>query len=148
MGVAPEYNQLTEAAYQALSEVGGNPLQLSEPFRTVVLVDTAKGIIDNGGIKYFFESDFPFKLEYSVFSSAFRNIGLDEVADGIDHAVAKFPFANPHLYAAKRNEFMSTVETDLSGEFQSAVDCIMDDKEFDNRVASYAKKVGFHREPL
>jgi hypothetical protein len=142
MTIASEYSRLAEAAYQALAAAGGDPRQLSEPFRTVVLVDTAKGIIDNGRIKFFFGADFPFNPEYSVFSSAFRNIGLTEAADDIDRAVARFPFANPHLHAAKRNEFMINVEFDPSGEFQSAGDRIMNDKQFDERVVSYAKKFG------
>lgn len=107
-----------------------------------MLVDTARGIIDNSGIKYFFEADFPFTPDYSVFSSAFRNIGLIEAADAIDRAVARFPFENPHLHAAKRNEFMVNVESDPSGEFQSAGDRIMGDKQFDERVVSYAKNFG------
>ena len=140
MTIAAEYTRLVQAAYQALSAAGGDPCQLSEPFRTVVLVDTAKGIIDNGGIKCFFEANFPFSPAYSVFSSAFRNIGLAEAADDIDKAVARFPFPNPHLHAAKRNEFMVNVESDPSGEFQSAGDRIMDDKQFDERVVSYVRK--------
>ena len=144
MSIAAEYNRLTEAAYQALSTAGGDPCQLSEPFRTVVLVDTAKGIIDNGGIRYFFEADFPFSPEYSVFSFALRNIGLNEAADDIERAVAMFPFANPHLHLAERNEFMMNVEYKPTGEFQSAGDRIMDDKLFDERVVSYAKKLGFN----
>ncbi|MBS1191687.1 MAG: hypothetical protein H6R10_3479 [Rhodocyclaceae bacterium] len=144
MSITSEYSRLTETAYQALSKVEGNPLQLTEPFRTIVLVDTAKGIIDNGGIRYFFESNFPFTPEYSVFSAAFRNIGLVQAANDMDRAVAKFPFSEPHLHPAMRNEFMRTVESDPSGEFQSAGDSIMDDTEFEARVLSYARKFGVH----
>jgi hypothetical protein len=143
MTTTTEYRRLVDSAYQALSQVGGDPARLSEPFRTVVVVDTAKGIIDNGGIEYFFESSFPLSPDYSAFSLAFRNIGMREAADDLDRAVAQFPFPNPHLNAAMRNEFLRGLEPDRRSSFLSAGDRIMNDPEFDSKVLSYANRLGF-----
>jgi hypothetical protein len=40
-----------------VQEVGGDVSLLPEPVQTVVVVDTSQGIIDNGGLEYFYESD-------------------------------------------------------------------------------------------
>jgi hypothetical protein len=92
----------------ALAEVErvGDPDSLPPPLRTVVLVHAAQGIIDNGGLQYFFENDFPGRPPYSVFVDAYRAIGAHEEARAIAEAVKLFPFANPHRFRALRDKFL------------------------------------------
>ena len=45
--------------------------QLHDPIRPVVLVHAAQGMIDNGGLQYFFEADFPGNPPYSLFSISY-----------------------------------------------------------------------------
>jgi hypothetical protein len=58
-----------------------NPLDLPEPLATTWAVVTSQGVIDNGGLQYFFENDWPASVTYSVFSDAYRTIGGIEAAD-------------------------------------------------------------------
>ncbi len=106
--VAKRGSQLDRALKHALAEVErvGDTDKLSSPVRTVVLVHAAQGIIDNGGLQYFFESDFPGQPPYSVFVNAYRTIGADAEAQDLAHAVKLFPFADPHKFEGRRNKFL------------------------------------------
>ena len=81
---------------------------LPDAVRTVALVHAAQGIIDNGGLQYFFEADFPGKPPYPLFIEAYRNIGAAAAAAALAEAVSLFPFPEPHRHAAKRNKFMDS----------------------------------------
>jgi hypothetical protein len=109
--MARRSEQLTSAmdyAFAELDRVGGVPDLLPAPVRTVVVIISAQGVIDNGGLQYFFEADFPNSPPYTVFTDAYREIGADTAADDIAAAVALFPFAEPHLSKDKRNEFLDS----------------------------------------
>ena len=86
----------------------GDPDNLPSPVRTVVLVHAAQGLIDNGGLQYFFESDFPGQPPYSVFVEAYRAIGANGEADALADAVNLFPFADPHRSRERRENFLET----------------------------------------
>jgi hypothetical protein len=103
-------SQFDRALKYALAEVDrvGDPDKLPLPVRTVVLVHAAQGIIDNGGLQYFFESDFPGQPSYSVFVDAYRTIGANDEAQMLADAVKLFPFENPHRFAPRRNEFLES----------------------------------------
>ena len=94
----------------ALAEVErvGDPDKLPSPVRTVVLVHAAQGLIDNGGLQYFFESDFPGQPPYLVFVEAYRAIGANGEADALADAVNLFPFADPHRSRERRENFLET----------------------------------------
>ena len=81
-------------AAERVREAGGDVSQLPEPVQTVVVVDTAQGIIDNGGLGYFFESDFPGNPPYSFFVEVFRRIGAESVASCIEQTSRMFPSRN------------------------------------------------------
>jgi hypothetical protein len=106
--VAKRVSELDRALKYALAEVErvGVPDKLQPPVRTVVLVHAAQGIIDNGGLQYFFESDFPGQPPYSVFVDAYRAIGADEEASALAEAVKLFPFADPHRFQTRRDKFL------------------------------------------
>ena len=69
-------------------------------------VEKAQGLIDNGGFAYFFENDWPENPPYSIFVTAFREIGAIEAADYLQRAIEDFPFANPHLDYKKRRDHL------------------------------------------
>ena len=104
--------QAAELAFARLRRARGDPRRLSEPVRTLVLVYGAQGVIDNGGVRYCFENDWPGRPPYSWFSRAYRRIGARRAAALLDKAVAMFPFARPHLARRKRNAFMDTLAED------------------------------------
>ena len=82
--------------------------KLAVPVRTVAMLHAAQGVIDNGGLRYFFESDFPGKPDYALFIEAYRAIGADDAADALEKAVELFPFDSPHKNVGKRNEFLDS----------------------------------------
>ena len=92
----------------AAAAKAGDVTKLVTPIRTVALVHAAQGVIDNGGLQYFFESDFPGKPDYALFVEAYRAIGADDAARTLAQAVALFPFESPHMHVKKRNEFLDS----------------------------------------
>ena len=108
MGKRP--TSFDRAVEYALAEVRrvGDPDRVPPPVRTVVLVHAAQGLIDNGGLQYFFESDFPGQPPYSVFVEAYRTIGANGEAQVLADAVKLFPFAAPHRFQARRDKFLET----------------------------------------
>ena len=106
--MAGRKSKLDSAVEYAMFKVRAaeNIAELSDAVRTVALVHTAQGVIDNGGLQYFFEADFPGKPPYALFVEAYRNIGATAAASALAEAVSLFPFAEPHRHAAKRNKFM------------------------------------------
>ena len=109
--MARRSEQLTSAIDNAFAELersGGNLDRLPAILQTVVIIVSAQGVIDDGELQYFFEDDFPNNPPYSLFADAYRAIGADAAANAIDSAVALFPFTEPQLFKAKRNEFMAS----------------------------------------
>ena len=103
-------NHAIEHARTYLPAVDGNAAHLPEPMRTVVVVSAAQGIIDNGGLEYFFESDFPQNPPYSLFVEAFRRIGADAVSKCIELSANMFPFPHPHLHEAQRQQWIDSIK--------------------------------------
>ena len=97
-------------AYKELERVGGDPSKLDVVLQTVAVIYSVQAIIDNGGFRYLFENNFPFKPPYSVFSEAYRRIGATLQAELLDKAVSIFPFSEPHKFEDKRNEFMDSLD--------------------------------------
>jgi hypothetical protein len=79
---------------------------LEEPCRTVAIIYSAQGVIDNGGLAYFFEADWPNQPPYSLFVEAYRRIGKDDSADAIQHAANSFGIPEPEKHQQLRDEFM------------------------------------------
>ena len=95
-----------DAAYDCLTEVGGDPMELVEPVRTVALILVGQGAIDNGGLKYFFENEWPDRVVYSDFVDAYARIGHVEGAETIRHAASSFGVPNPENHIELRRSFM------------------------------------------
>jgi tetratricopeptide (TPR) repeat protein len=100
--------ELDAAIHYAVDQANhlSDPLQLPEPLRTVFLVQGAQGIIDNGGLQYFFGRDWEGQPPYSIFVDAYRTIGAKAEADALAAAIASFPFSDPHKDQDRRREFM------------------------------------------
>lgn len=98
-----------------------SPYSRGEQFLTVWAVEQAQGIIDNGGLQYFFENDWPEHPPYSLFVDAFRRIGAQEAADCIQDAADLFPSKSPHLDYQMRREYMDSLRAKEAGE-ESVVD--------------------------
>jgi hypothetical protein len=108
--------------------------------RTVALVQAAQGIIDNGGLEYFFEMDFPQNPPYSTFVDAFREIGFDAVAKCIEASAGMFPFPHPHLCEAQRQVWLVSIEENERHEFARLSCRACGDKEVWEKLAEYVDR--------
>lgn len=132
------------SAYAAarLHEVGGDVSRLPEPIQTVAVVETAQGLIDNGGLEYFFESDFPGCPPYSFFVETFRRIGAESVASCIDESSRMFPFADPHLHEAERRKWLDSVKRDEAHPFFQLSRRVCGDEAVFRKLAEYVESHG------
>jgi hypothetical protein len=79
---------------------------LPDAVATFLLIHSAQGVIDNGGYRYFFESNWPSSPPYSRFIEAYRKIGCIKQGEELDRVVSTFPFDNPHLNEESRNKYI------------------------------------------
>lgn len=96
----------SDIALAKLKDVGGDPRRLDDPLRTVAIIYSAQGVIDNGGLRYFFQNDWPAQPPYSVFAEAYRTIGATPEADAIEAGASMFTFSNPERHAPQRQSFL------------------------------------------
>ena len=109
-------DRAANSAFAQFEAAGHEFDRLSPETQAFIRVYSAQGIIDNGGLQFFFESDWDHKPPYSVISNAYRRIGAIDCADWLDEAVALFAFENPHLDAQKRQQRMKSLWADDVGE--------------------------------
>ncbi|MCE9527058.1 MAG: DMP19 family protein [Planctomycetales bacterium] len=100
-----QFDRAIKHAFAKLKRAGGID-KLPTPFRAIIRVVAAQGVIDNGGFQFFFESDFEDQPPYSVFVDAYKEIGASDAAKLLADAVKMFSFADPHKFCRRRNEFL------------------------------------------
>lgn len=106
MADTPNYDRGWRFAVREWNRLG-DLAKLSPAVRTLLLVSAAQGVIDNGGLQYFFESDYEGQPHYSEFVEGYRAIGANKEGDALAAAVALFPFSEPHLERTLRDEFLT-----------------------------------------
>jgi len=138
MGEKSFLDRAADYAYKELERVGGDPVKLEAALQTIAVLYTVQAMIDNGGFRYLFENDFPFSPPYDLFSEAYRRMGSPLAADCLDRAVLMFPFETPHLFAAKRNEFMDSLPE--NHEVFTLGDMVCGDESVWSAMEEYARK--------
>lgn len=118
----------------------GAVFQLPLPVQTVAVIQTAQGIIDNGGFEYFFESDFVGSPPYSLIIDAFHRIGAEAAAIRLEAAVRLFPFSEPHLHVEKRQAWLEEVKDNESQEFVILSRQACGDDSVFEKLAEYVEK--------
>jgi hypothetical protein len=113
--------RLLKAIDVAIAKAKDSPDVSKLPFelKIVAIVHAAQGVIDNGGLQYFFEADFPGKPPYSLFVDAYREIGASDAALVLEQAVSLFPFREPHQHVRDRNWFMDSFKNQDGDEVNS-----------------------------
>lgn len=127
-------------AFAQLDAAGGDPARLPIPLQTVVVVFAAQGMIDNGGLELFFESDFPGQPPYSFITDAYRRIGAVPGAECIDSAAMLFSFEAPQLSQERRRAFLAEVAQDPGHLFGRFSDSICGDETIWNQLNAYILK--------
>jgi len=103
-------DEAAEAVYRDLDAIGGDPLKLPPEVQPIAILYSVQAIVDNGGFRYLFENDYEQPLPYSVFATAYRQIGATDAADKLERAVARFPFDNAHSDQEARIAFMDSLD--------------------------------------
>ena len=80
-------DKASEIAFKKLGEAGERMEDLEDPYKTVAIIYSAQGVIDNGGMGYFFENDWPNNPPYSVFADAYERIGRVDAARALRDAL-------------------------------------------------------------
>lgn len=112
----------------AKEKAAGSLRKCAVPIQVVLLVDSAQGIIDNGGLQYFYEVDFEEQGPYSDFIQAYRAIGAEGAASLLERSINLFPFADPHLYEQKRQRWLDEIRDDEIHEFHDLNDKLIGHK--------------------
>jgi hypothetical protein len=89
--------------------------RLPQTLQTVLRIHAAQGVLDNGGLQYFFESDWDGHSRYSVFADAYREIGAWEEAAALEKAASFFDFPNPEQHADRREAVLDRLHSDDEG---------------------------------
>lgn len=117
---------------------------ISEPERSLIAVYTAQGIIDNGGLSYFFESDFPDENAYTVMAESYRNIGKNSQPEAIEKVLAIFPNSKPHSDLRDRDAFLSKYFDELGSDYHPVVK-YAEDILFRESASAYESAMDFYR---
>ena len=131
--------EVSDIAFEKLEEADGRMDKLGEPYQTVAIVYSAQGIIDNGGLQYFFESDWPNNPPYSFFADAYERIGRLEAATAIRNATLAFGFPNPELDVNGRRAFIKSNYDEDKDEISGWDDCICGDKKVWTDLAAWVR---------
>jgi Domain of unknown function (DUF4375) len=136
-------DKASDFTYAQLKLFGGDINRLAIPVQTVAVINSAQGVIDNGGLEYFFESDFDGAPEYSFFVEIYRRIGAESAASCIEESAAMFPFAQPNLYEFKRQQWLDLVKEDENHAFTKLSRKICGDQSVFIKLETY---VAAHRD--
>ena len=103
----PNLDAAIDLALERLQQAGGDPRGLSAPMRTVALIASAQGVIDNGGLRFFLENDWPGQPPYGLFVEAFRTIGATAEAQAIGAACEAVDREQPERQREARLAFLA-----------------------------------------
>jgi hypothetical protein len=141
MPISRQFDRTLQRAMAAAAKAK-DVAKLPAPVRHIALVHAAQGVIDNGGLQYFFEADFPNKPDYALFIEAYRAIGATEAAQALEEAVALFPFDSPHKFVKERNAFLDRFRNDddqaRESPFEPLTDRLCGNKTVWQKLEAYA----------
>ena len=103
----PTLDDAHDIAALRLAAADDDLTALPAPLQTVLLLTSAQGLLDNGGLHAFFGAEFPGRPPYGLFVAAYERIGAAAEARGLARAVAVFPFDEPHLDAQRRAAWLA-----------------------------------------
>lgn len=127
-----------DAAQSRLKAAGRHSL-CERPVQVVLIVSTAQGIIDNGGLQYFYESDFEGQPAYEEFVHAYRAIGAAGAADLLQRSIELIPFPSAHLHEKKRQLWLDEFRENETAEFNRLSDALVGHAEVFPQLAEYAQ---------
>jgi hypothetical protein len=130
-------DKVSDTAFKKLADVDDRMEALEEPYKTVAIIYSAQGVIDNGGMVYFFENDWPNNPPYSDFADAYERIGRVDAAKALRDAVETFGVPNPERNKKARRDYMEAHQKRFNGMVWD--DCICGDKRVFADLATWVR---------
>lgn len=130
---------LSDEALKRLSAADSDVSRVEEPYRTIAIIYSAQGIIDNGGLTYFFAEDWPHNPAYSEFADAYERIGCIEAAKALRSAALSFGIEQPELYSEQRQAYIDANYDETSLEVRGWDDSICGDKKVWENLATWVR---------
>jgi len=113
---------------------------LAVPLQTLLLVESAQGMIESGGLAFFYEADFPNNPPYADFVAAYRRIGAEAAAECIEQTERMFPFDAPQYFEDLRQLWLERLCADPAGAFAGLSERISSDASVWLRLAEYVAR--------
>ena len=129
----------SDLAFAELDDADGDITKLDDPLHTAAIIFAAQGVIDNGGLRYFFESNWPYHPPYSVFADAYERIGRLAAASAIREAAATFGVDDPEHHCDLRCDYIDEHYDSDTYEVIGWNDCICGDEEVWTDLTAWLK---------
>lgn len=132
-----EVDDAVDYAFDALERADNDISHLPAHLQVFLRVYSAQGILDNGGLQYFFESNFEDRPPYCLFVNAYLTIGASNSANLLDQAIAMFNIPDPHLDADARQAVMEMLWNDPTEAFADLDLKLCDDESVWGKLRDY-----------
>ncbi len=110
---------------------------LGDPDRSVILSISAQGMVDSGGFITFFEGDIQEGVDYLWFVDAYRDIGMEQLANNFAEILSLFPEGKPQVDLEERQNHLARFFDDESPEYINILGAL-ENAFFDNNDSVYA----------
>lgn len=134
-----QFSAASKVAWTRVKQAGGLS-KCALPIQVALNVESAQGIIDNGGLQYFYEVDFEEQCSYTEFVKSYRLIGAEDAATHLERSISLFPFSNPHLHQLKRANWLNSISDIEQHEFHELSDKLIGHKSVFPKLMSYIEK--------
>ncbi len=116
--------------------------KLNRHERTIILIISGQGIIDNGGFQYFFCNNFKEPPDYNWFTQAYNDIGAIECAKAFQEFLDLFPNSKPQFDIEIRRKFMKNKIKPEKNEKIQRLESLFFSKSHENysKLAIYSRK--------
>ena len=133
-------DKMSDIAFEKMDAADDDLSAVEEPYRTVAIIYAAQGVIDNGGLVYFFENDWPRTPSYSVYADAYERIGRLEAAKAIRDAAASFGIDSPETKIDARRQFIEKHYNEDEFGVDGWNDCVCGDEKVWSDLANWIRQ--------
>ena len=112
-----ELDAAIDFAHARMADAGNDLSQLPIEIQTVIRIETMQGIIDNGGLQYFYENDFPDNPPYSQFVDDLLRLNAIDQAKQMQISINCLGFSDPHFDRERRNQKLAELWEKQNAEF-------------------------------
>ena len=135
-----EFSKAIKHALARMADVGNDLSMLPIEFQTIIRLETMQGIIDNGGLQYFYENDFPGNPPYEVFVDDLIRIDAHDHAEFLKSSIECFDIPDPHLDQQQRNARLAEIWGEKNQTFIEAENKLCGNKEIWIKLNEYVMK--------